>query len=362
LSERRPFHNPFNHDFVRLAICVPRVTVADPQTNARGTIALLREASEQRATIALFPELGLTGYSCDDLFHQEALIAGARSALEEVLDASRGLPVLAVVGLPLVVDHLLYNCAAVLSAGRLHGIVPKTYLPGYREFYELRQFTPSDRLLVDEIALCGQSDVPLSPRLLFRLEEQPSCVMHVEICEDLWAPVPPSSFAALAGATLLVNPSASNVTVAKDDYRHQLVGNQSARCLASYAFAASGTGESTTDLAWDGHGLLYENGALLAETERFRREAQLVCADVDVERLARERMRQNSFGQAVRRHREALGRFRTVPVPLPLPREERLGLRRAYERFPYVPSDAGDRDRRCREVYEIQVQGLATRL
>jgi NAD+ synthase (glutamine-hydrolysing) len=362
VSESRPFDNPFNHDFVRVALCVPRVAVAEPTVNASRTVALLEQACQRRATIALFPELGLTAYSCDDLFQQQSLIDAARGALETVLDASRSLPILAVVGLPLVVDNLLYNCAAVLSAGRLLGVVPKTYLPGYREFYEQRLFAPAAAARARELSLCGQAHVPFGANLLFRLEEQPACVLHVEICEDLWVPIPPSSYACLAGATLLLNPSASNVTVGKDEYRKQLVGNQSARCLAAYAFVASGSGESTTDLAWDGHGLLYENGLLLAESQRFSRSGSVVVADVDLERLVQERMRQNSFGQATREHLGRIDSFRTVPVPLPLPRDENLALLREYERFPYVPSGRADRDERCEEVYRIQVHGLATRL
>jgi NAD+ synthase (glutamine-hydrolysing) len=241
-------------------------------------------------------------------------------------------------------------------------VVPKTYLPGYREFYEPRQFAPAECALRNEIDICGCQGVPFGNLLLFRATTQPLFVLHTEICEDLWVPIPPSSYAALAGATCLANLSASNVTVAKDEYRRQLVANQSARCLAAYLYCAAGVGESTTDLAWDGHGMVYENGTCITETKRFVHEPQLVVADVDLDRLAQDRVRQTSFSQAVRHHREALARFRTVPIALDLPTTDRLPLERPCARFPFVPSDPAVRDQRCREVYEIQVQGLLKRV
>lgn len=356
------FFNLYNHDFVRVGMGVPAVRVAHPAHNAAQTIALLEEAARRRTAVVLFPELGLSAYSCEDLFHQRALLDASLDALAEVTRATASLPLVAVVGVPLALEHRLFNCAAVLAGGRVLGVVPKTYLPNYREFYELRQFSPADAATRDTIDLCGQREVPFGPRLLFQLEEQPLLTAFVEICEDLWAPIPPSSYAAVAGATVLLNLSASNITVGKDEYRHQLVGSQSARCLAAYLYSAAGPGESTTDLAWDGHALIYENGNLLAESERFARTPQLVTAEVDLERLAQERMRQGSFGQTAQRHREALARFRTVRVPLGLPRRERLLPERRYHRFPYVPSDPARLDERCAEVYRIQVQGLVKRL
>jgi NAD+ synthase (glutamine-hydrolysing) len=356
------FFNLYNHELIRVAVAVPAVRVADPAFNARQVSGLIAQAAERQAIAVLFPELCLSAYSCEDLFHQGALVEGCRSALQEIVDASRAWPVMAVVGVPLVVDQLLYNCAVVLGRGQVLGVVPKTYLPNYREFYERRQFTPGDAALRDTIDCCGQRDVPFGSDLLFQLESQPLATFHVEICEDLWVPVPPSSDAALAGATVLLNLSASNVTVAKADYRHLLVGSQSARCLAAYLYSGAGYGESTTDLAWDGHAVIYENGDLLAESRRFSYEPQLVCAEIDLERLAQERMRQTSFGQAAERLRDRLRRFRRVPVRLPLPRGGRLLPERRYERFPYVPSDPERRDARCAEVYEIQVQGLVKRL
>jgi NAD+ synthase (glutamine-hydrolysing) len=239
-------------------------------------------------------------------------------------------------------------------------VVPKTYLPNYREFYEARQFTPGDAARRTEVELAGQR-APFGTDLLFRLAELKGFVLHVEICEDLWVPAPPSSFAALAGATVIANLSASNIVIGKEGYRHQLVGNQSARCIAAYLYSAAGPGESTTDLAWDGHAMVYENGSLVAESKRFAAEPQIALADVDLGRLAADRMRQNTFAASAQRHAAEIRRFREIEFSLPLP-SGRLSLERKVERFPYVPSDAANRDLRCAEVYRIQVQGLATRM
>ena len=355
------FFNLYSHNFLRAAVAVPEVRVADPPFNARQSIALIREAAREHAALVVLPELGLSAYSCEDLFHQQALLDASVQALAEVLSETRALPVVAVVGLPLQVDGLLYNCAAVISKGRVLGVVPKTFLPNYREFYELRQFTPGDTCPRTGISVCGQ-EAPFGTRLLFEVQEQPLLKFAVEICEDLWTPIPPSSYAALAGAVVLVNLSASNVTVGKDEYRRQLVANQSGRCIAAYIYCAAGYGESTTDLAWDGHGMLYENGTRLAETQRFQYASQLVTADIDLDRLVQDRMRTNMFSQSVLRQRGVSEQYRTVRFSLPLPREKVLPLQRRYERFPFVPADPATRDERCREVYEIQVQGLVKRL
>ena len=356
------FFNLYSHNFVRVAVAIPEVRVADPAFNASQTIALMNQAADRRAALAIFPELGLSAYSCEDLFHQQALLDASEVALQKVTEASRSLPLAAVVGVPLQIDGLLYNCGVVVSRGRILGAAPKTYLPNYREFYELRQFTPGDFCPRDSIELCGQSDVPFGTSLLFRAREQPLLTFFVEICEDLWTPIPPSSHAALAGATVLINLSASNITVGKDDYRRELVANQSGRCMAGYLYCAAGYGESTTDLAWDGHGMIYENGSRVAETERFQYRSHLVTGDIDLDRIVQDRMRTNSFGQSLARHADVVSAFRTVEVPIEPPRDALLPLERRYERFPYVPADPLTRDQRCHEVYEIQVQGLVKRL
>lgn len=356
------FFNLYSHGFIRVALGVPEVQVADPAFNAAKTVELMERAGAEKAILALFPELGLSSYSCEDLFHQRALLDGAVEALRTVLQASEDLNLIAVVGMPLQVQHLLFNCAVVLYRGRIVGVVPKSFPPNYREFYELRQFAPASSATQTTVELCGQVEIPFGERLLFQAGEDPRFTFFAEICEDLWVPIPPSSSAALAGATVLLNLSASNVTIGKAEYRHSLAANQSARCLAAYLYTAAGTGESTTDLAWDGQALVYENGGLIAESERFRYESQLITADLDLERLSQERMRQTSFAQSVQRYREELRQFRTIPLPVVLPASERLLCQRLYDRFPYVPSDPAVRDRRCYEAYNIQVQGLVKRL
>jgi NAD+ synthase (glutamine-hydrolysing) len=354
----RDFFNLYRHGFARVAVATPVVRVADPAYNLEATLELMREAAREKAVLAVFPELGLSAYSCEDLFHQRALVDCAEDALSELLRRTKTLPLAALVGLPVAVDGRLYNCAALACQGRLAGVVPKTYLPNYREFYEARQFTPGGSAREKQVRLAGQT-APFGTDLVFRFSALRGFVLHVEICEDLWVPTPPSSFAALAGATVIANLSASNVVVGKESYRHQLVGNQSARCLAAYLYSAAGLGESTTDLAWDGHALIYENGTLVGESRRFADAPQLALADVDLERLLADRMRQNTFGAAALRHADQV--FRNIEIELPTPRGKLL-LERKIEKLPYVPSDPRTRDARCEEVYRIQVQGLVTRM
>ncbi|QPF74960.1 NAD(+) synthase [Roseateles sp. DAIF2] len=355
------FDNLYTHDFARIAVASPECRVADPAFNGARHAELLAEAAARGAVLVAFPELGLSSYTCDDLFHQRALLDGCEAALAALLEASRTQPCAAIVGMPLRFEQRLFNCAVVLQRGRLLGVLPKTYLPNYGEFYEARQFNAALDAVGEEIELLGQR-VPFGNRLLFAATDLPLLRFHVEICEDVWTPIPPSSFAALAGATVLVNLSASNALVGKAGYRRQLVAQQAARCLAAYAYSSAGAGESSTDLAWDGHALICENGEMLAESERFARGSQLLTADVDLERLSRERMRQNSFGQSVRVHGAALKEFRHIGFALGLDREQPLPLQRRVERFPYVPADRARRDERCHEVYNIQVQALVQRL
>jgi NAD+ synthase (glutamine-hydrolysing) len=300
------FFNLYNHGFIRVAVGVPEVQVAEPGFNAAQTIALMEQAAAKRAILALFPELGLSAYSCEDLFQQQALLDSSLEALQRVLTTSEELNLITVIGMPLQVQHLLFNCAVALYRGRFLGVVPKSYPPNYREFYELRQFAPAAAATQDVITLCGQDGIPFGERLLFQVGEDPRFTFFAEICEDLWVPIAPSSSAALAGATILLNLSASNVTIGKAEYRHSLAANQSARCLAGYLYAAAGTGESTTDLAWDGQAMVYENGTLIAEAKRFSYASQLVTADLDLERLSQERMRQTSFAQSMQRYRDEL--------------------------------------------------------
>ncbi len=361
MSSELSFHNLYRHDLIRVAVAVPRLHLADPQANAAETVRLLQSAAAQGACLVAFPELGLTGYSCEDLFHQQALLDAALQGLQSVVEASNGIAAIALVGLPLRRDDLLFNVAAVVHRGRLLGLVPKSYLPNYREFYEARQFTPARAAPGGEISLEPWGSVPWGTDLLFRCDGDARYTFAVEICEDLWVPVPPSSLAALRGAQVLVNLSASPAGLGKAAYRRDLVAQQSARCLAAYLYSAAGFGESTTDLAWDGHALICENGQCLAESERFAQGAQLLLADLDIGRLAQERMRQNTFSENAQAW-PIDPPPRTISLNLRAPVSDRLDLLRPRSRYPYVPPLLAEREERCREVLDIQVQGLARRL
>jgi NAD+ synthase (glutamine-hydrolysing) len=354
------FFNLYTQGFVRVAVGVPRVTLADPLANARSTLALAHRAAAQGAIVALFPELGLSGYSNDDLFHQEALLTACLDGLALLLDASYDIHCLMAVGLPIRHSGQLLNCAVMIQQGRILGVTPKTFLPNYREFYEKRQFSTAHSVLTPTITLLNQT-VVFGTNWLLEASDCPGCVMHMELCEDLWTPIPPSTYAALAGATVLLNLSASNSIIGKARYRNALCAAQSGKCLAAYLYSAAGLGESTTDLAWDGHAVVYENGVLLAEAPRFSRHEQLIYADIDVQQLIAERQRQTSFTDAIVVERERLLTMRRVSVTLRPPHGD-LGLRRMIERFPFVPSDPTTRDEQCYEAYHIQVHGLAQRL
>ncbi len=355
-----PFESIYRHGFARVAVATPRVEVASPALNVAQTIDLARQAARERAVLAVFPELGLSAYTNDDLFQQDALLDASLDALRTLCGASRDLPLAIAVGLPLRADDRLFNCAVLVHRGRLLGAVPKSYLPNYREFYERRQFAPAAQAVSTSLRLLGQ-DVPFGTRLLFAARDLPGFVLHLEVCEDLWVPLPPSTLAALAGATVLANLSASDVTVGKADYRRLLGASHSARCIAGCLYSAAGPGESTTDLAWDGHALIYENGERLAESTRFPTQPGLVTADLDLDRLRQERARMTSFGDNAEAHAAQLREFRRVEFDIGVP-AGRVPLRRRIERFPYVPSDPARLDERCAEVYDIQVEGLVKRL
>jgi NAD+ synthase (glutamine-hydrolysing) len=355
-----PFRSPYSHGFVRAAVCVPAVRVADPAFNLAGTLELARRASEQGAAVALFPELGLSAYSCEDLFQQDALLDGVMASLAELVEQSRDLAPVLLVGAPLRFDGMLFNCGVVVYRGRVLGVVPKSYLPNYREFYEGRWFARAAQAVRREVELLGAT-VPFGNDLVFRAENVAHFALHVEICEDVWTPIPPSSWAALGGATVLANLSASNITVGKAEYRRDLCASQSGRCIAAYLYSAAGPGESTTDVAWDGHALIYENNDLLAESERFLAEPHLIVADVDLERLAQDRARMTTFHDTAGEYGDRVRALRRVPFRFEVPEGERT-LERRVERFPYVPADPAVLDARCWEAYNIQVHGLMKRL
>ena len=355
------FFNLYKHGFIRTALCIPEVRVADVPFNTGRIVKLAREAAAGDAIFALFPELCLSAYSNEDLFHQEALLKSVRDSLRTVLDETADLNLILVVGAPLQTGTLLFNCGVVICRGRILGVAVKSYLPNYREYYEGRQFSPAEEILEGYIALCGQERIPFGADLIFEVANIPNFRFFIEICEDVWVPVPPSSFAAMAGATVIGNLSASNITVGKSEYRNSLAANQSARSICAYLYAAAGPGESTTDLAWDGHAMIYENGNLLAESERFGNAAQVIYAELDLDRLAQDRMRMTSFGQNARTHRDRVTAFRRVSFSV-APVKKKILLNRIYPRFPYIPADPARRDQRCYEAYNIQVQGLAQRL
>ena len=309
----KAFFNLHNHGLVRTAVAAPKVRVSDPAFNAARTVEMARAAKSEGASLVLFPELGLSGYAIDDLLQQSALLTGIQSAASTLLAASQELRALLFVGAPVRVGGRLYNVALALHRGKLLAAFPKTYLPNYREFYEKRHFSSGGGAVPTELHLAGQK-APFGADILLQAEDMPDFVAHAEVCEDVWAPTPPSTAAALAGATVLVNLSASNVTIGKADYRHALCQVQSARCLAAYLYSAAGEGKSTTDLAWDGQAVIYENGILLAEAERFSDTPPLVVADIDLE-LLQQALRQTSFGDAADLHQPAKP-FRTVAFQL----------------------------------------------
>ena len=350
--------NPFG--FLRVAAATPLVRVADCAFNVAHLLALMRRAEEEHVNVLVFPELAITGYTCADLFHQPVLQRGAAQALEHLVRESAGIfSGLAIVGVPLAVDDLVFNCAAVLHRGRVLGVVPKSFLPNYKEFYEARWFAPAIKAGRREIVLGGES-VPFGTDRLFAAEDVEGLIVGVEICEDLWVPAPPSSAQALAGAIVLVNLSASNETIGKASYRRQLVLGQSGRCVAAYVYSSCGVGESTTDLVFGGHCLIAENGSMLAESTRFQREDALLVADVDLDRLRVDRQRTNSFLDAhlYPGHDRAFARSTFVLGEQPVPTD----LRRPVEAHPFVPQGQEQLRDRCEEIFHIQVAGLAKRL
>lgn len=355
-----PFFSLHTHGFVRAAVACPAVRVADPAFNVGRTIEMARDAHAAGASIILFPELGLSAYAIDDLLQQEALLDAVETALAGLLAASRELHPLIVVGAPLRYRGRLYNCAVAILRGRVLGVTPKSYLPNYREFYERRHFASGAAVVAQSIVVAGQT-APFGSDVLLEASDFPGLVIHMEICEDVWTPIPPSSRAALSGATMLLNLSASNAIVGKSDYRQTLCAAHSGRCLAAYLYSAAGQGESTTDLAWDGEAMIYENGDLLAKAPRFSDTPQLVMADIDIGRLLAERARQGTFGDCA--DVEApYSHYRRVAFELDAPRDADLGLMRDVPRFPFVPDDDSRLAELCFEAFNIQAHGLEQRL
>jgi NAD+ synthase (glutamine-hydrolysing) len=357
------FYSAYRHGFVRVAACTIRTAIADPAANAESVLQMARECHDDAVALAVFPELTLSGYSIEDIVLQDALLDSVEDALLEIVGASTELMPVLVIGAPLRYRHRIYNTAVVVHRGSVLGVVPKSYLPTYREFYERRFFAPGDdvRGVIRVGGVSPEIHVPFGPDLLFAASDVPGFVLHVEVCEDMFVPVPPSAEAALAGATVLANLSGSPITIARAEDRCLLARSASARCLAAYLYSAAGEGESSTDLAWDGQTMIWENGRLLADSERFPSGPRRSVADVDLELLRSERLRMGTFDDNRRRREAAAETFRRTEFRLDPPTGD-VGLRRFVERFPFVPSDVSRLERDCYEGYNIQVAGLEQRL
>ncbi|WP_174273900.1 NAD(+) synthase [Sphingomonas bacterium] len=345
---------------VRVAAATPMATAGDPAANAAAILALAREGHAQAADLIVFPELALSSYAIDDLLLQDALLDTVESELGRIVAESAALRPVLLIGAPLRRNGRLYNTAVVIARGRILGVVPKSYLPNYREYYEKRWFAPGAGLAGLTIRL-GDGEVPFGPDLIFAADDIADFVFHAEICEDYWAPLPPSTLGALAGALILCNLSASNIVIGKARERELLGASQSARAVAAYVYSASGPGESTTDLAWDGQAMIHELGERLASSTRFGRDPELICADVDVARLRQERMRVGTFNDCAAAHGHPETRFRRIPFKAE-PDFADVGLRRELRRFPFVPNDPAKLDADCYEAFNIQVEGLAKRM
>jgi NAD+ synthase (glutamine-hydrolysing) len=353
------FFGAYRHGFARVAACTHRTVLADPAANAESVLRIARDCHDDGVAVAVFPELTLSGYSIEDILLQDSLLDAVEAALGDIVTVSTGLLPVLVVGAPLRHLHRIYNTAVVIHRGAVLGVAVKSYLPTYREFYERRQVAPGDDMR-GTVRLFGR-DVPFGPDLLFAAEDLPGLVLHVEICEDMFVPVPPSAEAALAGATVLANLSGSPITIGRAEDRALLTRSASARCLAAYVYSAAGEGESSTDLAWDGQTMIYENGRLLAESARFPKGDSRSVADVDLDLLRAERLRMGTFDDNRRHHQSSLDGFRRIGFRLEPPQGD-IGLRREVERFPFVPNDPIRLEQDCYEGYNIQVSGLEQRL
>ncbi len=344
--------------FLRVGVVTPEMKVADIEYNTAAIIAALEKLAANGSQLAVFPELCITGYSCADLLYQSLLLDRARVALQPIAQAARQHKITTVVGLPLEISGKLYNCAAFISGGEVFGIVPKTYLPTTNEFYEERWFASAEHCVNKTVEINGV-DVPVGVYLIFSANNMPHYTIGIEICEDLWAVNPPTGNMALAGATVLVNPSASNELLGKADYRRELVKQQSARCLAAYLYAGAGPGESSTDVVYSGHSLIAENGIIFEETERFQFSMQMAIADIDLQRLMHERLKNSSFSAA-----PPPQSYRVIKFELPqtTPVNPESPLLRPISQRPFVPSDLTQRAKHCHEIFNIQSAGLAKRL
>lgn len=341
-----------NFEYIRIAVAIPKIKVANPNYNVNEILNMVKSANEKNVKVILFPELSITGYTCGDLFNQKTLITGAEQALNYLLEETKDINILTAVGMPIKADNQLFNCAVLFKNGKILGIVPKTFVPNYNEFYEKRWFASSVSRISSFITLCGQ-EVPFNENLLFKDKLSSLCI-GVDVCEDLWVNIPPSSYHTLFGANLILNPSASNETIVKAEYRTDIVRVQSAKCITAYAYSGAGQTESTTDVVFSGHGIIAENGTILKE-DRFQYDNNLIYTDIDIEKLNNDRIKFNSY----------MGRYENrdyVFIDFELGYNEKIELERTIDSKPFVPSDEEERDKRCEEIINLQSTGLYQRL
>jgi NAD+ synthase (glutamine-hydrolysing) len=360
MAKSHPFFSLHRQGMIRAGVCTPSVVVADPAANARACIELAQTGDAEGADLLVFPELNITTYAIDDLHLQDAILDATEEGIRAIVAASEGLKPVLLVGAALRRNGRLYNCALAIARGRVLGVVPKQFLPNYREYYEKRWFASGLGLAGLEIEVAGQT-APFGADLIFAASDVEDFIFHIEICEDYWAPTPPSTDGALAGALVLCNLSASNIVIGKGRERELLCASQSARTLSAYLYSASGPGESTTDLAWDGQGLIYEFGELLARSERFELTTEVVYADLDLERLRLERMRDGTFNDSTRYAHHPEMRFRRIAFAHQPDLSDR-GLKRDIRRFPFVPNTPDRLEEDCYEAFNIQVEGLRKRV
>ncbi len=360
MAKTHRFFSHHAHEFLRVGACTPVASTADIAANTRETIALAQRGHDEACDLLVYPELNLTSYAIDDLHLQDAIQRAVEAAIGEVVAATAKLRPVLLVGAAIARNGRLYNTAVAIHRGRILGVVPKTFLPNYREYYEKRWFASGAEIDGTHMMLAGQ-EVPFGTDLIFAASDLPHFVFHAEICEDFWAPTPPSTEGALAGALVCCNLSASNVVIGKARQRMMLSAAQSERAICAYVFSASGPGESTTDLAWDGQGVVHELGELIAESERFPTAADLLVADVDCGRIRQERMRNGTFNDAARLLADPERRFRRIEFDAK-PDFADVGLKRELRRFPFVPNTPEKLDADCYEAYNIQVSGLIKRV
>lgn len=342
------------YGFVRVGAAVPKLKVANMEYNCTRIIDLIKKADKKKVKFLVFPELCITSYSCGDLFHQDILLKKAVKQLERVLENTKDIDVIAILGMPVSLNNQLFNCAVVIQSGRILGIVPKTFIPNYSEFYEERWFSSGNKSLVDAINICGQN-VPFGTDLLFESSKNSYLCFGIEICEDLWVPIPPSSYQCMNGATLIFNPSASSEIIGKYEYRKDLVRQQSARCISGYVYTSSNANESTTDVVFGGHAMIAEYGSLLSESERFIDDDQLIYSEIDIEKLINDRRKNTSFMEGVveKKYRRVFFEQKE---------NEDIELTRYVTAHPFIPSDTSNRDIRCKEILSIQTSALAKRI